>query len=87
MKTITNLNINSLSIRTIEDLRELKETSTKSLSIKIDEEQHKKLRILSFSLGVTMTEIIRAFIVEFIEQFDPENVVEVQPEPDSHGVL
>jgi hypothetical protein len=87
MKTITNLNINSLNIRTIEDLRELKETSTKSLSIKIDEEQHKKLRILSFSLGVTMTEIIRAFIVEFVEQFNPENVIEGQPEIENRGVL
>jgi hypothetical protein len=87
MKTITNLNIDSLHVRTIEELRDAKDASTKSLSIKIDEEQHKKLRILSFSLGVTMTEIIRAFVVQLIEQFDPKNVIEVAPEPDGQGVL
>jgi hypothetical protein len=87
MKTITNLNIDSLHVRTIEELRDAKDASTKSLSIKIDEEQHKKLRILSFSLGVTMTEIIRAFVMQLIEQFDPSSVIEVSPSSSDEDVL
>lgn len=87
MKAVKNLNITELKVKTIEELALEKHIDMKELSVKINEKQHKGLKLLAFNTGTSMSEIIRAFLQQFIEQFDPENVVEVQPEPDSQGVL
>lgn len=79
MKTITNLNIVSLNVRTDEELSD-DNNEFKSLSIKIDEEQHKRLKILSVCSGMTMSAIIRSFLEQFLEQYRKENVIDGEPE-------
>lgn len=76
MKTITNLNINSLKVRTIGELANSNFNDSKNLTIKLDKELHRKLKILAVSADTTMSEIIRSFLVQFVEQYRKENVIE-----------
>ena len=80
MKTITNLNIDEISVRTLEELAVVRAISMKELSVKIDESQHKRLKILAFSLGTSMSEIVRAVLQQLIDQYHKENVIDGEPE-------
>ena len=80
MKTINGLNIQQLSVRTVEELAVISIQSEKNLSIKLTEEQHRKLKILAFKTGTSMSEIVRAFLVQFIDQYKKENVVDCSKE-------
>jgi hypothetical protein len=80
MKTINGLNIQQISVRTIEELATFSIQGEKSLSIKLSDEQHKKLKLIAFKAGTSMSEIVRAFLVQFIDQYKKENVVDCSPE-------
>lgn len=80
MKTITNLNIKELKVKTVEELAIDNFPDAKTLSIKIGEEQHKRLKILAFCTGTTMSAIVRAFLEQFVEQYRKENVIDGEPE-------
>lgn len=87
MKTITNLNINELTVKTLSDLASEKFTETKELSIKLDKVWHRRLKTLAFNLDTSMSEIVRSFLEQFCEQYQKENVIEVQHEVDNRSVL
>lgn len=80
MKTITNLNIKSLSIKTTGELANSSIEGEKALSVRLDKEQHRRLKLLAFSADTTMSELIRAFLVQLIEQYRKENVIDGEPE-------
>jgi hypothetical protein len=80
MKIINGLNIQQISVRTIEELATFSIQGEKSLSIKLSDEQHKKLKLIAFKAGTSMSEIVRAFLVQFIDQYKKENVVDCSPE-------
>lgn len=80
MKTINGLNIQQISVRTIEELATFSIQGEKSLSIKLSDEQHKKLKLIAFKAGTSMSEIVRAFLVQFIDQYKKENVVDCTSE-------
>lgn len=79
MKTINGLNIQQLSVRTVEELAVTSIQSEKNLSIKLTEEQHRKLKILAFKTGTSMSEIVRSFLEQFLEQYRKENVIDGGP--------
>lgn len=80
MKQICNLDIKQITVRTIEELSTQTIDDEKRLSIKISEEQHRKLKVIAFNAGTAMSEIVRAFLVQFIDQYKKENVVDCSPE-------
>jgi hypothetical protein len=80
MKTINGLNIHQISVRTIEELATFSIQGEKSLSVKLLDEQHKRLKLIAFKTGTSMSEIVRAFLVQFIDQYKKENVVDCSPE-------
>lgn len=79
MKTITNLDIKELRVRTIEEINAETLNNEKSLSIKLSEEQHKKLKRLAFNIETAMSEIVRSFLEQFLEQYRKENVIDEEP--------
>ena len=87
MKTISNLNIKELHVRTTSELAVAKYSKKRVLSVKLEEEQYKKLKILAFISETAMSEIVYSFLEQFIEQYRKENVIEVAPEPDGQDVL
>ena len=80
MKTITNLNINQLSVRTIGELATAKYDDKKILSVKLDNDDFKKLKSIAFFNETAMSEIVRAFLEQFLEQYHKENVIDGEPE-------
>lgn len=80
MKTITNLNIKSLTIMTLSELSNSNIEGDKALSVRLDKEQHRRLKLLAFSIDTTMSELVRAFLVQLIEQYQKENVIDGEPE-------
>lgn len=78
MKTVKGLNIQQLPVRTIEELAVISIKGEKNLSVKLLDEQHKKLKLIAFKTGTSMSEIVRSFLVQFIDQYKKENVVDYQ---------
>ena len=76
MKTITNLHINTLNVKTASELANSSIEGEKALSVRLDKEQHRKLKLLAFSADTTMSELIRAFLAQLIEQYHKENVID-----------
>lgn len=79
MKTITNLNINKLKIRTLSEITVATIDGDKTVSVRLDKEQHRRLKLLALSIDTTMSELVRAFLVQFISQYRKENVVDSEP--------
>lgn len=79
MKTITNLHINTLNVKTASELANSSIEGEKALSVRLDKEQHRKLKLLAFSADTTMSELIRAFLAQLIEQYHKENVIDGEP--------
>lgn len=87
MKTITNLDIKELHVKTIGELAVEKYSNKKTLSIKLNEEQYKRLKVLAFICDTAMSEIVKSFLEQFIEQYRKENVIEVSLSSSDEGVL
>jgi hypothetical protein len=79
MKTITNLNINQLNIRTISELAVVKYDDKKCLSVKLSSEDFKRLKNIAFFNETAMSEIVRSFLEQFLEQYHKENVIDGEP--------
>ena len=80
MKTINGLDIKNLTVRTIEEISTSSIPDEKNLSVKISKEQHRKLKVIAFNTGTAMSEIIRAFLIQLIDQYKKENVIDCSTE-------
>ena len=79
MKTINNIEIKQLTVRTIEEISMSSIPDEKNLSVKISKEQHRKLKVIAFNTGTAMSEIVRSFLEQFLEQYHKENVIDGEP--------